>query len=101
MILDTVWLLIDKTSQLWYNLIMKLENNKEEWQLRYEHERDVRDCQMESIGLTPLVDDKYGTLKVPPPSIWLRFNGSAFWSLMRKKGHTSCEFDACNCKKSD
>lgn len=71
----------------------------EEWKRRYVHERDMRDSQLESLGLPPIKDDKFGTLTVAPESVWRRFNGPKFWPLMKEKGHTSCRFESCECRK--
>ena len=72
----------------------------EDWKKRYIHEKDVRDSQLESLDLPPVVDPKFGTLKKGPANMWIRFEGKKFWELMNAKNHTSCLFEDCKCSKA-
>ena len=70
-----------------------------DWELRYIHARDVRDAQLESLGLPPIVGERFGELTFAPELVWRRFDGPKFWPIFRGKGHTSTAFDECQCRK--
>jgi len=55
-------------------------------------------AQMESNGLIPPEEKRYGELKLVP-GIWSRFNGPKFWPAFNSKGHDSCIFEGCKCRK--
>jgi hypothetical protein len=71
----------------------------EDWKRRYEHERDVRDSLLASLGLPGLEDKVFGVLTPAPKSAWMRFDGPKFWPIMKAKGHTSTVFEDCACRR--
>jgi len=71
----------------------------QEWELLYEHNRDFQAAQCESIGVPIPEQKEYGTLKLANKRIWMKFNGIKFWPLFNGKGHDSCIFEQCKCRK--
>ena len=51
------------------------------WKLRQEHDEEIKRV-MEETGCT-----------------FRKWNGKAFWELANKCGHTSLDFDKCDCKR--
>lgn len=56
---------------------------KKEWQLRYEHARDILNSQCESLGIK-VPEETYGTIK-NIPDLWREFKGPEFWSTFGRK----------------
>jgi len=79
----------------------KGDNMTEEWELRLNHERDVRNAQIESRNEAfgeklEIPEDPSGGLKVIK-DLWRRFSGKSFWKKFESLGHSSMEFGQCNC----
>ena len=72
----------------------------EEWELRYLHEKAIRDSQCVSQGVEVPIDPEYGILTAPPRRLFMKFNGKTFWAEMEKRGHSMCEFKTCKCRHS-
>lgn len=75
-----------------------LHDKWQEWELRYEHNRDFQAAQCEANDVPVPKETQYGTLKLVK-GIWSRFNGPKFWPLFEGKGHDSCIFEGCKCRK--
>ena len=75
-----------------------LKEKWQEWELRYEHNRDFQAAQCASIGVPIPVEKEYGVLKLVK-GIWRKVSGPKFWPLFSGRGHNSCVFEGCKCKK--
>lgn len=71
----------------------------EEWELRYLHEKAMRDSQCVSRGIEIPEDPEYGTLAAAPTKLFMKFIGKKFWKEMDDRGHDMCEFARCKCQK--
>lgn len=69
----------------------------EEWELRYEHSRDLQAAQCLSLGLPVPKEKEYGTLKLVK-GLWRKFAGRLFWDQFMKMGHNTPIFDGCKCR---
>lgn len=68
----------------------------ERWEVRYHHDRDMRDSQCIANGLPIPNNDPPGGL-ILIKNLWARYNGPRFWAAFTKKGHTSTELSKCIC----
>lgn len=70
----------------------------QEWELRYEHDRDFQAAQCQANDEPVPVEERYGALKRAPQRIWRRFNGQRFWPAFERLGHTKAVFEQCQCR---
>jgi len=68
----------------------------QDWEVRYLHEKAVRDSQCVSRGIDIPEDPRYGVIQIPD-NLFIRFNGEQFWKLFEDHGHTTIEFAKCKC----
>lgn len=69
------------------------------WEIQYKHAKAVRDAQCKSRGID-IPNDEHGVLKTIE-GLWNKFDGRLFWFNLKQMGHTSMEFNKCDCNKTE
>ena len=71
----------------------------EEWQLRLEHEKVVRDALL-ACGNKKASEEPDGPGYLIPVTEISIFIGKTFWKVMEKNGHNKSRFEECQCFKT-
>lgn len=70
----------------------------EKWKFRLDHDFEVELIQCRVLGLhEPTLIEGGFKRNTSSKNLWRRFKGEEFWKLMEDLGHTSIDFDKCDC----